>query len=231
MTPSGSLLDELERDALTEIVNIGVSRAAVSLRKMVGEEILLSVPSVDVVDHHTASALIEEREGGELIAVRQHFSGALQGRALLIFPQAKGLDLVRAVVDASMPDVELLDLQQEALAETGNVILTSCLATMANILRQSVTMSLPEVIAGGGTTLLAIDAADAQGLVLFSYINFVVRDRSIRGYIAMVMDLPSLAALQLLVGDFVASVMGDDIARNAETSRSRAGAGANTEEG
>ncbi len=95
----------------------------------------------------------------------------MQGRALLIFPHAEGLDLVQTVVDARTPEVDLLGIQQETLAETGNVILTSCLATMANILRQSVTMSLPEVIAGGGTTLLASDAADAEGLVLFSYIN------------------------------------------------------------
>jgi chemotaxis protein CheC len=31
------LLDELERDALTEIVNIGVSRAAGNLRKMIDQ--------------------------------------------------------------------------------------------------------------------------------------------------------------------------------------------------
>ena len=39
-------LEELERDALTELVNIGVSRAAVSLRTMVGEQVFLSVPSL-----------------------------------------------------------------------------------------------------------------------------------------------------------------------------------------
>ncbi|MES2711246.1 MAG: chemotaxis protein CheX [Pseudomonadota bacterium] len=218
MTPPDIVLDELERDALTELVNIGVSRAAAGLRKMVGEEILLSVPAVEVVDHRTAAALIEEREGDELIAVKQDFSGAFQGRALLIFPHAKSLDLVRAVVGAEMPVAELLEIQQEALAETGNVILNSCLAAMANMLRQSVKMSLPEVIAGGGRALLASDASDPsdpEGLVLFLYINFFVRDRSIRGYIAMVMDLPSLAALKLLVGDFIARVMGDDIGQSA----------------
>ena len=41
-------LDDLEVDALTELVNIGVSRAAVSLRELVGEQVLLSVPSVMV---------------------------------------------------------------------------------------------------------------------------------------------------------------------------------------
>ena len=39
-----TLLTELELDALTEMVNIGVNRAAASLREMVGEQVLLSVP-------------------------------------------------------------------------------------------------------------------------------------------------------------------------------------------
>ena len=41
-------LTELERDALAELANIGVSRAAANLRKMVGKQVLLSVPSVEV---------------------------------------------------------------------------------------------------------------------------------------------------------------------------------------
>jgi chemotaxis protein CheC len=84
---------------------------------------------------------------------------------------------------------------------------------MANMLRRSLTMSLPRVLAGGGNALLMPTDAEEDGLVLFLYINFFVRDRSIRGYIAMVMDLPSLAALKLLVGDFIARVMGDDVGR------------------
>jgi chemotaxis protein CheC len=51
-------LEDMERDALTELVNIGVSRAAVSLRKMVGQQVLLSVPSLEVVTRSGAITLI-----------------------------------------------------------------------------------------------------------------------------------------------------------------------------
>jgi chemotaxis protein CheC len=211
MTSPDVALSELERDALTEIVNIGVSRAAASLRKMVGGQVLLSVPSVEIVTHKAAALLIGEREGGELVAVRQQFSGAFSGRALLIFPQANSLELVRAVVGDKISAHELADMEQEALAETGNVILNGCLGTMANMLRRSLSMALPEVLHGDGTQLFQI-SQDSSGdsLVLFLYINFSIRDRDIRGYIAMLMDLPSLAALKLLIEDFIARVMQDD---------------------
>lgn len=211
MPPEASL-DDLERDALTELVNIGVSRAASSLRKMVGGEVLLSVPSIEVIPHATAATLIEEREGEDLIAVRQSFSGAFRGRALLIFPQSNGLELMRLVVGDDIPPEDAAEMEREALAETGNIILNNCLATMANMLRRSLTMSLPEVLRGDGRTLLSgTEAAQQQGLVLFLYINFAVRDRSLRGYIAMVMDLPSLGTLKQLVGDFIQRVMEDDL--------------------
>lgn len=212
MTPESVALAELERDALTEIVNIGVSRAASSLRKMVGEQVHLSVPSIEVVSQHRAARLISEREISELVAVRQDFTGAFSGRALLIFPETNSLELVRAVTGGELSAQDVLDMEHEALAETGNVILNSCLATMANMLKQSLTMTIPEVLRGSGASLFDVrDGEAAEGLVLFLYIDFAVRSRDIRGYIAMIMDLPSLAILKQLLGEFIARVVGDDI--------------------
>ena len=38
---------------------------------------------------------------------------------------------------------------------------------------------------------------------MFLYINFAIRERDIRGYIAMLMDMPSIAALQVLLDEFI----------------------------
>lgn len=208
---AGMALDELERDALTEIVNIGVSRAAAGLRKMVGQQVLLSVPAVEIVTYKAAAALIGQRESEELIAVRQEFGGAFSGRALLIFPGSKSSDVVRAVAGGDVPADDLPELETEVLAEIGNVILNNCLGTMANMLQQSLTMSLPNVVRGSGEDLFSNTAGQPgdAGLVLFLYINFSLHDCNIRGYIAMLMDLPSLSALRLLIADFIARVTAD----------------------
>lgn len=211
MTAEAVTLDELERDALTEIVNIGVSRAASSLRKMIGDQVLLSVPSIEVVSQRRAARLISEREISELVAVRQDFSGPFSGRALLIFPETNSLELVRAVTGGELSAEEVLEMEHEALAETGNVILNGCLATMANMLKRSLTMTLPEVLRGSGAMLFEIDETrEAEGLVLFLYIDFAVRQRDIRGYIAMLMDIPSLTVLKELLDEFIQRVVGED---------------------
>ena len=53
-----ALLNELQLDALTELVNIGVSRAASSLREMVGSQVLLSVPNVSLETRAGAIAIL-----------------------------------------------------------------------------------------------------------------------------------------------------------------------------
>ena len=201
-------LDDLERDALTEIVNIGVSRAASNLRKMVGKQVLLSVPSIDVVSQSRAARLISEREISQLVAVRQDFSGAFSGRALLIFPHEKSLELVRAVTNDELDAAELVAMEHEALAETGNIILNSCLATMANMLRQPLAMTIPVGIRGDAAALFD-NAETAEGPVLFLYIDFTVRLRDISGYIAVLMTLPSLVTLKELIAAFINRVISD----------------------
>jgi chemotaxis protein CheC len=204
-------LSELERDALAELANVGVSRAASSLRKMVGQQVLLSVPSVEVVSKRTAALLLEQREGSELVAVRQAFTGCFSGRALMIFPQKESLELVRVVVDKEL-GANSDDMAEEALAEIGNVILNGCLGTIANMLQQPLDLTIPEVFKGSGSQLFEVDAAPASdGLVLFLYINFSIRELNIRGYIAMLMDLPALVKLKVLLADFIARVMDEEV--------------------
>src|SRR6476661_2344136 len=173
MKIDASELSEIEQDALAEIANMGVSRAAASLRRMVGEQVFLSVPAVSIVTRATASRLVERGHSTKLVAVQQSFEGPFSGRALLIFPEAQSLELVRTIVGEEHSIEDVIDLEQEALAETGNIILNACLATIANVLRRTMTVSLPTVIRGTGDTLFgASSETQEENLVLFLYIDF-----------------------------------------------------------
>ena len=209
MTAAGTILSELELDALTELVNIGVSRAAANLREMVGEQVLLSVPNVRLVSRNEAIGILSEREANRLIAVHQVFEGDITGRALLIFPETKSLELVRAVTGGDLPLEDIIDLEQEALAETGNIILNGCLATIANLLQRSLKMSLPEILRGEGAQLFEFEPPPESGdVVMFLYIDFAVRKRDISGYVALLMDMPSLAAMKGLLVEFIVRTTG-----------------------
>ncbi len=202
-------LNELELDALTELVNIGVSGAASSLREMVGQEIILSVPKVELLARAKAVEILQRKEAAKLVAVHQVFEGDITGRAMLIFPEANSLEIVRAVAGGNLSIEDIMDLEQEALAETGNIILNGCLATIANMLERSLKMSLPEILRGEATHFFSLPPPpDAGDLVLFVYINFAIKDRDVTGYIALLMDMPSLAALKVLLDEFIERTAG-----------------------
>jgi len=202
-------LSELELDALTELVNLGVSRAAANLALMVHEEVVLTVPQVALLSRSDAIRTLGERASKSLVAVHQTFEGEIEGRALLIFPEAQSLELVRAVAGGELSLEEIIELEQEALAETGNVILNGCLSTFANALESKFRISLPEVLRGESSRLFSLEPPPADGTtILFVYINFSVRRRALDGYIAMMMDLPSLTALRTLLRGLIRRASG-----------------------
>ncbi|WP_448204678.1 chemotaxis protein CheX [Azospirillum sp. sgz302134] len=196
-------LTDLERDALTELVNMGVGRAATHLSRMVSDQVLLSVPSVDIVSRCDAARLLAARERTSLVAVEQQFSGAFSGRALLIFPETNSLELARAVLGRELSLEEIVDLEQDALAEIGNIILNGCLVVMANTLKNNLDISLPNVMRGDSDRIFQAPDQNSDELVMFLYIDFLIRSRSIRGYIALLMGLSSLESLKGLIHGFI----------------------------
>ena len=200
-------LTDLERDALAELSNIAMAKAANSLRQMIQTEVVLAVPSVDILTSGSAANRVAKPDNPKLVAVRQDFVGAFSGRALLIFPERNSLELVRAVVGRELPLEDIVDLENEALAETGNIILNSWVATIANLLKSALKMSLPIVIRGDGKHMFE---TAPSSLVLFLHIKFEIRQTKIGGYVALLMDIPSLDELRILIAKFIGSVASDE---------------------
>jgi chemotaxis protein CheC len=198
-------MTELERDALGEISNIAMARACNSLRQMVEQEVLLSVPTVEILSQEAAAQILGQSDNRTLVAVRQDFSGAFSGHALLLFPEASSLELVRAVVGRDFPLEDIIDLEDEALAETGNIILNSWVATIAKLLGRGLKMSLPVVIRGESRKIFEKTAAP-ESLVLFLHIKFEIRNREVGGYVVLLMDIPSLEELRAVLAQFVTKV-------------------------
>jgi chemotaxis protein CheC len=206
-------LTDLERDALAEMSNISMARAASSLRQMIKNEVLLSVPSVEILTSAAASTLVAKPDNAKLVAVRQDFAGAFSGRALLIFPERNSLELVREVVGRDFPLEDIVDLEDEALAETGNIILNSWVATIANLLKSALKMSLPVVVRGDGQHMFETSTAS---LVLFLHIRFEIHQKEISGYVALIMDVPSLDELRSLIAAFIGSITRNESTQSIE---------------
>ena len=111
----------------------------------------------------------------------------------------------RAILGRQLRPEDILDLEDEALAETGNVILNSWLATIANLLKLALKMSLPAVIRRDQHHIFD-SSGPPESCILFLHIKFEISHYQVQGYVAIMMDLPSVEQLRSLVAAFLRSL-------------------------
>lgn len=202
-------LSELENDALVEIFNIGVGHAAAAMSEIVNEEVTMSVPSITFLDRAEAAALLgSKRDGERICGVSQHYDGAFATEAILMFPEDKSLEIVRLMVGDSMPLDQLTEMEQEAMSEIGNIILNSCVGTLANLFDSELHGSLPVYHVGTSAEILSVCNEQGNDVVLMLHIDFVLSKHQIHGYVAFVLDLSALHDLKDQVSRYLAKVLG-----------------------
>ena len=202
-------LSELEHDTISELINIGVGRAASSLSEMVDQPVELTVPRITFVERFSDTDLA--RAPTEVVsAVSQTFDGPFKGEAMLVFPEERSLELVRSLLKVDVPLDTLTDLEQEALMEVGNIILNACLGSISNVLGEPINCSMPSFRKRESRSLL--DDGDlgtgSKPVLMILHVQFMLRQNDIDGYVLFVMDLDSIQMLRELVRRFIANSLG-----------------------
>ena len=86
-------LDAEQIDALSEIFNIGVGKAAAAMGALMHDEVLLSVPHVSIFTVSEAAQQLGAA-GSTMYGVRQPFRGTFNGNALLLVDDAHGFGVL-----------------------------------------------------------------------------------------------------------------------------------------
>jgi len=203
--PSGTVLNDLERDALAELGNIGLGKASTALGQMVGELVVVSVPSVDIVASDAVAGLLESALPGTLVGVSERLGGIFDGTALFLFPEADSLPLVRAVLPPGVPPEDAVALEEEALAELGNVVLNSALALVANLLGGGIDTGLPVVRRGTAGAILSAcrGGAAGDGEVPTLRIDLRATAQTVGGRVVLVLEPGSVERLKATLGGFI----------------------------
>ncbi|TXH90307.1 MAG: chemotaxis protein CheC [Rhodoferax sp.] len=202
-------LNELEQDALGEIFNIGVGLAADVLSQMVSETVHLSVPVVEMVSHEQATGYYLNRVQRPLCAIRQTYVGEVTTEAILMFPEENSLELVRAMVGNDVPVEELPDMERDAMAEIGNIILNAVISSMSTTLGLAFDGSLPEVSIIDAEAIFSdamgrYEGGGGPSTVLALTIDFELAARQVNGYLAFLLDIPSSEKLQSHIAQYIA---------------------------
>ncbi len=185
-------ISELQRDYITEILNISMGSAASVLSEMVSEEVALSIPEIDFLPRSVAAGKFDQTNMSKMSGVTQGISGAIYGDALLMFPEEKTLSIVRILLGEAVPVESLTEMEQEAMCEIGNIILNSVVSSIADILKKEIVSSLPRFIQGTGNEVFSVESSNHDDLVMFLKVDFGLESQSINGYVTLILNMDSL---------------------------------------
>lgn len=200
-TPSVAFADEVRRDAVAEMINIGMGQAGASLARLFDEFIQLSVPRVQLVEPSNLAATLVELCGDTPVTVaRQAFSSRIRGEAVVFYSSASADALADLVgFDGASTDELLLDVT--------NVLVGACIGGLAEQFGLDVGFSPPSLLGRrpGVTAVLSADEM-AWRRALVAEVNFRVEGRAFRCHLLTFWPDASLAMLVQAVDALLASV-------------------------
>lgn len=199
-------LEELQHDAIIELLNIGMGKAAASLSIMVNEEVQLSIPRLELLTRQKAANHLNTQPQQRIVAIKQYFHGPFWGEALLLFKLEKSLEFVRILIKDNLPLELLTELEADALIEVGNIILSACLSSLANNLTEELKSDLPLFITGTVGEILEINASQKNEVIMLLQMDFTLQNKNLNGYVAIILEVPSIKQFKSSIDHFLEKI-------------------------
>ena len=188
-------VNRVDHDALTELFNIGLHKAAASLSELTGQRIIVDLPRLWVCPIEETHGRLRELIQGELATVHQIFMGNMAGDAVLVLEYENASRLAALLTNGDVAvDGRLDQSAREVLAEVGNVILSSCLSAFGDMLRVSVSFSVPRIHVESLEGLLRSLKVESDELhyTLLAATRFRLTEGEVGGYLMIAVGLASL---------------------------------------
>jgi len=131
-------LDEEQRDALQELLNISMGQAANSLAQLIETKIDISIPKITSVTPTQLYTLLFETQNA--FYTRQSFLGDVHGEVMSVLSQS-GLNEVASLMEYDAP-LSKEDIQ-EIILELSNILAGACLAGLSEQLELSTNLNMP----------------------------------------------------------------------------------------
>ena len=197
-------LDEFETDALAELFNVGLHRAAASLSEITGQRILVDMPRLVVCRSTEIEQQLPNLLGGDIATVHQVFGGAVAGDAVLLIEQEKAALLAKLMTAGeAAPGGRLDQSAREVLVEIGNIVLGACLSGFGDMLQTPVTFSIPRIHVESLPNVLRsliVNTDEVQYAVIVAT-QFRLSELAADGFMIIAVGAKSLARISQALAD------------------------------
>jgi chemotaxis protein CheC len=182
-------------DALQELINIGVGRAASLLNEMVDSHIHLEIPVVKVLTAAEAYQELNTRfHNDSLASVKLNFTGDFYGTAGLVFPTDSASTLVSILTGEEAGSDDLDAVKIGTLSEIGNIVINGVMGSISNVLKQHMKYTLPVYLeATIDNLLLSTHGSDSK--ILLAQARFNIEQLELMGDIILIFEVETFDAL------------------------------------
>lgn len=184
------LLEKLET-----IASEGIQNAAVGFSGMVGRNIEVSSPSLELIPLLTIPQIVGGLED-DAVGVYLRFEGDMQGQIMMVIPYQKALELTDLLMGVENGTTQHLgSLERSALGELGNLCSSFFLNSIAKIVGASFRPSPPAVMVDMVGAILDIVVATVGGVnehVLLVHANFMDGPRCVETDFWIIPDMKAL---------------------------------------
>ena len=187
-------LDADTVDAIRELINIGVGRAAGMLNEITQCPIILHVPSISIESLEKLSGN-QEANTPSLSTVSLHFQGPMSGVVALVFPPKSAAFLISLMTREGETVQDLDIIRIEALKEVGNIIVNAVMGSISNVLEQYLKYSLPNYQEITIHALAKSMKKTSDDRVVLANAHFHLEGTTIDGNILLILEIGSMDAL------------------------------------
>lgn len=188
-------LNEEQRDALAELVNIGFGRAAASLSTLIGQKIELHAPEVRLFHPDELKSALGSLISSQSVIVHQTFTGSLRGSVFLLMDMKSVTSLVDLLGGGSGESHRFSASDREALIEIGNILLNAYVGSFGNLLKVQIRFSLPKLFMDSFETAIQELSLDPSRYLLLVKTEFRLLKGDVSGYVALITGEDSLELL------------------------------------
>lgn len=193
------LMTQTQRDALTEIANIGAGKAAKQLSILLDDTVSMSVPKVLIGRPDDLEILLGMDLNESMVGIEQEAKGLLNAKITFLFYSNDSTSLAQELVGASLLEIKGMDmrsLQYDAITEIGNIVVASCVKSLSELLKGNIQLSLPTYAEGALNDMLKMgQGASPDSIVLVMQTQLEAKRRNVSGAMLLALSQTNLNEL------------------------------------
>lgn len=183
-------LSVIHQDALTELLNIGVGRAASVLNQMIDSHVDLSIPAIKVINLRELISALNITPEERLASVCLEYTGGFTGATSLVFTTPCARRLVEALTGGETLETDEVDsIRMGSLIEVGNIMVNGIMGSIANILETHIEYQVPSYLEGTIEDLVAQTDAKEDHPVILARTSLAVQQHEVLGDILLFLEL------------------------------------------